>query len=398
MKPIAVVLCLLLLAGCGQDGQATTASPALQWKPLPQMPFGVLAAAISRSGDLAVITGGIAQEGLPAATVQLFDLRSLDWLPTLTLPLGRFDHAQVNLYDQRVLVIGGNTAHATRRAQPTAACHLIDPTTGEITDAAALPEPAHMLTAHLLHDGRVIALANQAAHIYDPDRNVWGTAIAFRRPRQAHASVLLDDGRVVVIGGMGEASIEVVDVQAKQSVRLPVSLPTTLDDLRAAALPGGRVWVIGGQESRSGHTTDQTWVLDLSRAAAPALTAGPRLGIPDGVADHCLVQFGRWLVVIGGESERNRQDEELRIARLLDTRDLSVHLLPDTSVPHDDAVAIADDEGVIVFGGFWEMPVAGSQRRLPIALRQVERLALPAMDPSDKTPGQSRRPRRSAND
>lgn len=299
-----------------------------------------------------VVTGGITQHGLASDLVQVYDMRDGTWSSIARMPIGRAHHAQVSLPDGRVLVVGGKTGWLPDRWELVLECVVIDPVAGTAELAGELPIGSMSPTAHLLPDGRAVAIAGDRASLYDPVQNKWLPQIALRRNRAGHASAVLADGRVVVAGGLGCHGIEVIDLVQGYSMELEARLPLALDDLRMVTLPGDRLWVLGGQDSRTGETTDQTWVIDLRAAGRPAILRGPALGVRDGVADHAAVRVGPWVVVAGGESERRGKDTELAEARLLDTRTLEVWSLPPLPVAQDDAAWVATDTGVAIIGGY----------------------------------------------
>ncbi len=393
MKLSTVIVSLflsLLVAAFAPTPLNVGAAPAieldqLKWEPLADMPVPVLAANVSRIGDLAVIAGGVPQAGAALKQAQIFDLKTLIWQKPIDLVTGRMLHAQVALDDSRILIAGGQTGTVKPLGdglKATASCEIIDLKTGTSKAIDPLPRPLMEPTGHRLPDGRAIIIGGESALIFDPRTNKWARGIGLREDRMAHASTLLDDGRVVVVGGVNCASIEVIDPVGATSKRLGAELPHALDDTRIITLPGNRVWIIGGQHSRTGFTVDQTWILDLSNPAKSTITNGPKLQLPKGMADMSVVQVGPWVIVAGGESEFSGGDIELHTARLLDTRTLEVHKLPDTTHPHDDAVAVATEGGMIIFGGFKEtkmtLPFSGSSKtfNVPQAVPAVEQLLL----------------------
>ena len=75
-----------------------------------------------------------------------------------------------------------------------------------------------------------------------------------------------------------------------------------------------------------------------------------------------------------------KKDTELAIARLLDTRDLTVWSLPPLLQAADDAVAIATERGVILFGGYWTKPGLLNGMTWHTASRVTQRLSITVGD------------------
>lgn len=332
--------------------QAKPQQEPARWQPLTNMPVGVFGAAVSQSGPLVVVSGGITQLGTASHWVQVLDLRTQNWR-TIEIPTGVCHHAQATLLDGRILIIGGQTGQLPYGLHRVRTCWLVDPSSGTVTSIPPLLRAAVRPSAHVLPNGTVMVIAGQTASIFDPVAGDWTQHIPLCRPRVAHASETLPDGRVLVAGGSKCRGIEVIDPVAGHSQPLTIQLPSPIDDLQMVRLPGQRVWILGGQNSDNGNTTDQTWIVDLSPPDQPSIKPGPRLGIHGGVADCCVVTIGPWIMVVGGESQQNGIDTELTSARLLDRRTLEVWSLPELSHPSDDAVAIATYRGLILFGGYY---------------------------------------------
>lgn len=369
---LAVVLVFLPLSV-----QSSEAEPVPSWERLSDMPVGVLAAAVSVSGEFAVLTGGITQIGLATNLVQIFDLHKFSWrMPPQYLQMARAGHAQVTLTDGRILVVGGRGI-GKQLADGLSAAEIFDPLEGSSTSVTPLPRRVPIPTAHVLSDGRVIVIGQRSAFVFDPSTTIWRPRIRLHQVRRGHASILLPGGAVLVAGGEGQRSFELIDEQQQESRLLSVKLPLALDDLRMVALSDRRVWVIGGQDTWSGDTTNRTWFVDVEDAESATIRAGPVLGVPQGLADHCVVRLGSRIIVAGGESQRQGVDTELSYACMLDTRTLEMGSLPRLFLPHDDSVAVATPTGVIIFGGtFADSSILG--RRLPMAGQHVEYLKLPS--------------------
>ncbi|MBI1337431.1 MAG: hypothetical protein GC164_10765 [Phycisphaera sp.] len=354
--------------------------PALHWETLNPMPVGVFDAAVCVSGGHAVLTGGFDSAGGVASAIQVLDMSTMAWRVVGQLKQPRAFHEQASLPDGRILVIGGQTTGPfERKRQTTASCEIINPRTGEVSDADALPRPISDGCVETLPDGRIVSIAGPTVEVFDPNTMKWSQTVRLRRPRKACATVLLDEHRILVIGGEREASIEEVHIDTGVSRMLAASLPDAFDDLAAIKLPDGRAWVLGGQHA-TGDTTDQTWLIDLSDPRNATITDGPRLGITGGMADHCVAVLAqnKWAIVLGGESQRHGSDTELNVARLLKLDDLKVYSLPPMPLPHDDSCIVTLPNGVIVLGGYRvEQGAVLGVVPEPVAGNEVHRLTLP---------------------
>jgi hypothetical protein len=344
------------------------------WERLADMPVAVAAPAVSVVGRRAVVTGGVLLGGGPSDAVQVLDLDKLTWSLAAGLNTARYQHAQVTLGDGRILVVGGRARRPGNRPHPLVSCELIDLDKGVSEPTADLPMPMRSPTLHLLPDGRAAAIGNHIVAVYDPEQGAWTIGSPLMQPRRGHASLVLEDGTILVAGGIGRSSFERVDLAKGSSILMQARLAIPLDDLALAPLPGGRVWVIGGQ-GLDGQTTDQTWVLSVGPESDSGLAPGPALGVANGVADHVVIQTPNGIVVSGGESQRGRADTELADAFWLDPKTLAVRRLPSTEIAHDDAVGLCDGGWAIVFGGQVKESFLGAE--VPTPIRAVHRIMLP---------------------
>ncbi len=369
----AILLLAVIVLAAGRPLHAAEKDTRLAWQLLEQiMPIPVFLAGGTRIDHTAVITGGITQSGVTSDQVQIFDLNTLKWSNPIKLKTARCWHAQVTLDDGRVLVAGGQTGTAPNGLKAIGSCELIDAKNRTVTEVAALLRPTDQPTAHVLAAGLVVIVGGKHASILDTTRLRWFRHIPLRQSRSAHCSVLLPEGEILVIGGLNRRSLELVDPARGVSRMLSAQLPHVIDDLRAVVLPDGRVWILGGQHSQTGQTTDATWLVSLEDPRHTTIEPGPMLEIDDGVADHSLANVGRWTVLVGGESQQNGDDTELKTAKLLDRQTLKITALPSTHWPHDDAVIVTDDHDIFVFGGF----ATAQQFNLPLAVGVIERLRL----------------------
>lgn len=351
----------------------------LEWERVNDMPVGVFEAALSKQGRKVVVTGGLNQAGKANDLVQVLDLDTLTWTTPLKLKEGISYHTQVTLPDGSIFIAGGKTGSLLEKLERVAHTWIISADLKTITPGPDLLEVSHKLTSHLMPDGKVVVIGNKTALVYDPATNAWVRSVTLRSRRVEHASVMLPDGRVVVAGGIGQSTIEVVDVASRISVQLASQFSGPRDDLAAALLPDGRVLIMGGQNTKTGMTLDENLVLDLSDPNKSVLTQTRPMGIKDGVADLAVATLGRWIFAVGGESDLGNKDVELTEARIIDGKSLEIWSLPAMAVAHDDALAVTDGHTVLVIGGYSvsEIKIGPLETRMPTAVHIVERLVLP---------------------
>jgi hypothetical protein len=231
---------------------------------------------------------------------QLYDPRSGTWSATGRLGTPRYNHTAILLPDGKVLVAGGE--HAVFPYGGLASAELYDPVSGTWTATgdmvtshgrgvvAALLRDGRVLvaggggskpnsgtfaelydrgsgtwtatgtfdrggflSATLLLDGRVLAVANASAQLYNPGSGTWTTTGSMTTSLASTTATLLLDGRVLVAGGAGldyagTASAELYDpVSGAWTATAGMLAPHVLGT--ATLLPDGRVLVAGGAGS-----------------------------------------------------------------------------------------------------------------------------------------------------
>ena len=373
-----VLLFLLTLAGCAYDPPIFEVEGG--WEKLPSSPTGLVAPGSSYRDGQFVLTGGIRADGSESPEVLLFDDKTKRWSEGPRMKVGRFQHAQAALADGSVLIIGGRKFYK-KGFQSIRSCELLLANRSKVVKTASLPSPMQTPTVHTLSDGRVLAIGGKVAAVYDPATHKWEKSIYLREPRLEQASVLINDRTALVIGGTSRDTIELINLEQQTSQVLPARLPFPIDDTAATVLPSGKIWIIGGQNTRTGNTINDTFVLTLIDHKTATIKEGPRLPLKRGVADHLLVPTPRGIVMLSGESQYQSADVELKTAFLLDPENLGIVRLPDLCVPHDDAAAYAEGSTVVVTAG----QVTGGEAsfvflKLPRPVKTTEMLTLPALD------------------
>ncbi len=212
-----------------------------------------------------LVVGGLNEEGVPIAHVEIYDVAKDEWTIGAPLRVPRADHTATLLPDGRVLVVGGRTVSGAR----TESTEIWSPATGEWTDGPPLTQP-----------------------------------------RSRHATTLLKDGSVLVAGGreLDERAAVAVERLASQGQRweLSATLPRGMPEPHSLLLANGNVILIGLTLRGSSNEGD-----------------GPFVWLPHGESDTRFIQRTRYqttlladgrVLVSGGDTDRIHS----RIAQIYD--------------------------------------------------------------------------------
>ena len=209
-------------------------------------------------GDKVVVAGGVKFQTThwdPVNSTDVYLPAERKWITASPMIDARSDHAATTLLTGMVMVIGGN--QGPRLLQST---EIYDVKNDRWFRSAPLPAPRTELSAFTLSDGRVLVAggidpsgaASDKTFFYDPTADDWTAGPVMRVPRVQHAALQLSSGDILFMGGDGAASGTSERFDQKLGV---FALSGTLVDprqaARAAALPDGRVVLVGGMPPRN---------------------------------------------------------------------------------------------------------------------------------------------------
>ena len=223
-----------------------------------------------------------------------------------TLRVGRADHSATLLPDGRVLVVGGFGAEG----EALASVELVDPASGAVTSAPALPEPRAAHAAVAVGDLVLVVGGASRGGAAVPTTQVfdgtsWTDGPRLAVPRVKHAAVALADGRALVVGGSTTVegrellgSTEILTLPSADAVGTIASGP----DLAAAqykldgavvALPDGRVVIAGGPrvevfDPADGSMTTVSETAQPRRSFVTATVVGDRRVLVAGGYDDAI--------------------------------------------------------------------------------------------------------------
>ena len=226
---------------------------------LDQQLVGRLHQTITRgSGDRVVVAGGVVFKQTywdPVDSVDVFVPLERKWISASPLIDPRSDHAATAMLDGKVIVTGGN--QGPRLLQSV---EIYDVKNDRWFRATPMPAPRTAHSALLLRDGRVLVAggidpsgaATDTTFIYNPPADQWSEGPRMTLPRVQHAAVPLANGDILFIGGDGAAS-GTSERYVADLGRFVTSgtLVEPREAAQAAALPDGRVVLVGGMPPRN---------------------------------------------------------------------------------------------------------------------------------------------------
>lgn len=341
MRAVSLLFFLILAAapGHGQHGYWQETSP------MPVAGTSQVATVLS-NGDVLNTGGEATRYGLPARTVERFDIVRRAWSLEPNMHSARIGHTATLLQDGRVLVVGG----LGHKLQPLASAELYDASRNVWTAASPLPGTRFSQSASLLPDGSVLivggivnAVISRSTLIFRPDRGTWEPGPSTLYPHAQQDSLTLPDGRILLAGGYGGPP-EIFD--PKTRVWSAVASPGFRTHPVLASLGNGQVLLAAG-DNHAGHAVASARLFDPGTGHWRRTTS---LGTPRDTPIGAELPDGRVLVAGGG-------GPHLRILRSAEIYDANSGTWERTGSLRQGrsaaTAAVLLDGTVLVCGGSW---------------------------------------------
>jgi non-specific serine/threonine protein kinase len=245
------------------------------------------------------VVGGLGADGIPLATVEVYDAAEDRWSAGPDLPVA-VHHAMATVLDGTLHVAGGygDGAVATRRV------YRLGPDGWEPVARLPLARAAGTMVGlggQLLLAGG-LDLGGELARemlVYEPIEDAWSVADGPPTPRE-HLGGAVMDGRFVTVGGrisgVQVGAVETWDLMTETWETLP-DLPTPRAGLGVSATCDGGLVAIGGEDIRG--VDDRTFV--EVEAYDPEAAAWHRLpDLPEGRHGLAVAAVGPTVLAIGG--------------------------------------------------------------------------------------------------
>lgn len=167
-------------------------------------PTGPMHEAWSNHSALLLPDGRVVVVGGGSRAAEVWDPSSNGWsLLGERLPY-RINHEAVLLRDGRLLVLGGTGNQTTY-----ASAQLLDPESGDGSQARPMPRRRSHFAAVRLGDGRVLVAGGlshadedlASAEVYDPERDTWAEVGPLNTARHFHRMVALPSGGALAVCG-----------------------------------------------------------------------------------------------------------------------------------------------------------------------------------------------------
>jgi len=235
------------------------AGKAAQWvtkAPLPE-PRASLAVAVLDGKIYAV---GGERDGVPLASVTVYDPATDTWSALPPLPEGRTDLAAASA-NGKLYALGGTTiAGATPKRPGLATVSVYDPATKQWSAAPTMPTARSGL-ATVTVGNMIYALGGQqngtslkAAERFDPQTNAW-SALAPMRAARRNLAATSRENSIYAAGGIGTAessnSLQIFDIAANTWSSGP-DLIAGSSGLGIAAV-NGKLYTVGGAKDQLGQ-------------------------------------------------------------------------------------------------------------------------------------------------
>ena len=238
--------------------------------------------------------------GFDAGEEELFDFAKESFLK---LPLKRFfgDSSGIALSNGRALLVNGTGDcefdPATQKFMP-----LAKPFVGKFVRwAALLPLPDGKIFACGGYDTDFKPLGDCA--LYDPATRAFAPVGRLVAPRAHHSINLINGHQILVAGGVSASrhrtvddSLEIFDLNTHLSTELPLKLQQARSSHASAALPDGRILLVGGSDPKHRPVA----LAELFDPQTGTLAAGGKLLIPRGDPLLAPLPSGR-IAVFGGK-------------------------------------------------------------------------------------------------
>lgn len=268
---------------CVDAGTWDVAAPmgAPRW--MPQL--------VAVDGGRALAIGGRSGENL-TATVERYDATADAWTPVEALAEPRQFHSATLLDDGRVLVAGGYTGALDGTGAGITRVEILDPTTGDVSEAPPMPTGRYIHGAARLPSGAVLVAGGftadaplSTALVFDPKNASWTTVSAPEDVAGGYVAVAPSARGAWVVGFSG---VYAFDEATRTFALVATPLPEGASFLNvptATPLDGGGIAVVetSGWLGIGDASGDVRWsrVWDLSDADSPApivLGAAPTCG------------------------------------------------------------------------------------------------------------------------
>ncbi len=271
------------------------------WEAMPgPMRLPVFDAVAVEIRDQLVVLGGFTDRMEATRAIQI--RHPIDgWLPVgsaLIEPRARA--TLIPLARHRVLILGGYSGVWSQDARALDNGEILDPLvagSARLIESFGVPLEGH--TATPLPDGRIAVACGCDLRLFDPASETWSAPIELARERRHHAAMLV--GRTLVLaGGVGEASVESIDLDAEPlaSVAWESDLGTAIGHASGAAMDGRHALLAGGLATDERVTLSCTFVLDVAKRL---VRPGPRLPLERGACGLTLTRHERGMLVLDGE-------------------------------------------------------------------------------------------------
>ncbi|HWZ21052.1 MAG TPA: hypothetical protein VNW06_00280, partial [Cytophagaceae bacterium] len=193
------------------------------------------------------------------------------YTPTGQLNAARWRHQSQLLYNQKVLVFGGDDGYLSANVFTSA--ELYNPATGDWSYTGSMKKKRTDFSSAVLPNGNVLAIGGTmswdgndlynttSCEIYNVNTDTWLYTDSIQAERYGHKAILLKTGKVLVVGGNNNKTCELYDPTSNKWSYTGNNVNSMIEGMDLVMLQDGKILATFEQIAELYDPQTGTWSL-----------------------------------------------------------------------------------------------------------------------------------------